>query len=186
MARMAPMNVAAGRSAGAGLVLACWVAVAPLSGCSGVDAAPAAVALVESRGRAPSALERQALSPEWASFLEHARSYDVGPAQGRVALVVVSVSATRFYRHRPSGSVAVALPKPVLLTPQGKLVGQLPMSFPDDPPFELAVRFTAWQNNWPNRVDLFVKDPTVSGDRPLPSLAWDVSTARFVDTAKRP
>jgi hypothetical protein len=75
------------------------------------------------------------------------------------------------------------LPKPILLDRAGNSVGNLPYAFPDDPPFTLSVTFGGWKGGWPERVDLFLSDPTVSGDHALAPLIWDAAARRYV---KRP
>ena len=72
------------------------------------------------------------------------------------------------------------MPKPLLFTPAGKVVGSLPYNFPDDPPFSLEVTFTEWKSGFPQRIELFLRDPTVSGDHALTPLAWDAAANRFL------
>jgi hypothetical protein len=123
--------------------------------------------------------ETRGLHEEWGRFLSYVQACEVKDDAGKAVLVVLTVSATHFYEKLPSGAETVALPKPLITTPEGEVVGSLPFAFPDDPPFALQVTFADWTRGWPHRIALFVKDPTVTGDHPLEPLRWDAASRRF-------
>jgi len=123
--------------------------------------------------------ERAWLGAEWQPFLSSVDACPVRDERGGTALLIVTVSAQRYYAPLPDGTITKALPKPLLVKPGGRVVGALPYSFPDDPPFELEVSFADWRDGFPWRVELFVRDPTVSGDHGLEPLRWDPTAQRF-------
>jgi hypothetical protein len=94
-------------------------------------------------------------------------------------LYLVAVSAQRYYSPLPSGAVTVDMPRPILFSPEGVKVGTLPYNFPDDPPFALEVTCAGWREGFPHRLELFLRDPTVSGDHALAPLVWDTARRSF-------
>jgi hypothetical protein len=135
--------------------------------------------------RAAAPREAERLPPEWAAFAPHVRMCDVSGGGERAALTIATVFAEDYYRRLPSGSPAVDLPKPVLLDAAGDTVGRLPFSFPDDPPFALEVSFAQWKDGRPERIELFLRDPTAGGDRQLDPLIWDSAARRFVTSPRK-
>ena len=162
----------------AAVCLSAIVAAESLVACAGVESS-IVVRLSEAKERLPTDSERKSLPSDWADLLPHVRSHDVVRADGEVALTVVAVSALSVYDKQPPGALTIRLPKALLIAKSGEVVGELPMSYPDDPPFELEATFAAWVAGWPQRIELFVRDPTVSGDRALPPLVWDAQARRF-------
>lgn len=119
------------------------------------------------------------LPAEWTPFLPAVRTCSVRATDGTAVLRLVSVWADIYYQASDS-SLQVEMPRPLLLTASGDPVGRLPFNFPDDPPRELTVTFRDWKDGFPRRIDLFVKDPAVLGDRELPPLHWDGAGRQFV------
>jgi len=90
-----------------------------------------------------------------------------------------------YYRSLPGQSAElVDQPKPLLLMPDGIRCGELPYSFPDDPPAEIQVRFLDWRSGFPWRIDIAVKDPTASGDRRLRK-TWDARRKFYLNQEAR-
>jgi hypothetical protein len=129
--------------------------------------------------RQATSAETRVLSEEWGPVLSFTDACDVKDERGATVLVLVAVSASKYYEKLPQGADTVAMPKPILFTPGGENVGTLPLNFPDDPPFALQVTFANWENRWPRRIEMFVKDPTVTGDHSLEPLVWDEARRRF-------
>lgn len=110
---------------------------------------------------------------QWRPLEPYVRVCGVSQGRAAPALLVVSVWADLYYRDKPSGAQTIPMPKPLLFTPAGKLVGELPSNFPADPPAELIVRFTEWRQGFPNEIRLCVTSPTASGDQALTPLRYD-------------
>lgn len=118
------------------------------------------------------------LGPEWNSYRAFTKSCEV--KSGKVAaLFVVSVWADDYYAKQPATAAAVKFPKPILASPAGTKLGELPMDFPRDPPRTLDVTFARWVRGFPNEVRLSVEDPTVVGDHKLPALEWEAVSKTF-------
>lgn len=164
-----------------GVVLA---AVSGQTGCAARTARPT-TRLDPASCNPVSNTEAARLSPDWQSFLPHTMTCRILDASGKAVLSVVTVSADRLYAKAPAGAPTVDLPKPVILSPDGSLVATLPYAFPDDPPFALEVTFADWERGFPRRVELFLRDPTVSGDHALNPLVWDETERRFVRAAPK-
>jgi len=121
------------------------------------------------------------LSPEWRAFLEQTRVCAVRNSRKEVVVFVVSVQADLYYRAQPGNPVAqVKMPNPLLFLPSGQVAGSLPYNFPDDPPAELRVTFAHWEQDFPQRIDLYLTDPRAAGDRSLPSLQWDKDQKKYL------
>jgi hypothetical protein len=73
----------------------------------------------------------------------------------------------------------VAMPAPLLFTPGGRLVGELPSNFPSDPPADLRVDFADWKRGLPFRIDLCVSSPGASGGQWLKPLHCLAEVARY-------
>jgi hypothetical protein len=118
------------------------------------------------------------LPQEWKPFQAFVKLCPV--TRGRTAgLYLMSVWADDFYHNQPAATPAVKFPRPLLLRPDGTNVGELPTGFPSDPPRTLRPIFLKWSGNFPHEIRLWLRDPTVLGDRYLPPLTWDESTGRF-------
>ena len=46
-----------------------------------------------------------------------------------------------------------------------KEVGRLPYNYPDDPHIDVELKIADWTGERPSQLDIFLHDPTVSGDR---------------------
>ncbi len=154
-------------------------ALITLAGCA-TGAAQATSKLDPAACRAPRSGETARLPRTWDAFRPYVKVCDVADGRGKIPLTLATVSAADFYRKQPDGAPTVELPKPILFDASGDSVGSLPYSFPDDPPFELQVTFAGWRAGWPERVELFLNDPTVSGDRALDPLVWNGAARRYV------
>ena len=127
----------------------------------------------------------QGLRDEWARFEGFIDACVLSAADGSHALSIITVSAERYYADQPSGAATTPLPKPLILAPNGTELGQLPYSYPDDPPFAIELSFSQWRNNRPQQIDIFMSDPTVSGDRKLAPLRWNATTRRYEGGGER-
>lgn len=115
----------------------------------------------------------------WMPFSEHVRVCTVRNGNAAAALLVVSVWAQSYYEKKPPGSETVSLPKPLLFTPGGKRIGELPLNFPDDPPVELVLDFVNWRHGLPQEIKLCVASPAASGDQALAPLKYRAATERY-------
>ena len=127
----------------------------------------------------------------WGSFSASIRACSIGRRGAPAALLLVSVWADVYYADKPSGTETVAMPKPILFTPNGLAVAELPVNFPSDPPAELIVRFADWRRGLPREIRLCVSSPTASGDSVLPALRYQPATQRYApittaDAARQP
>ena len=162
-----------------------WVVAAMLaSNACAAEHRPPTGKLTEAACRPAVSVETRDLPPAWARVLPYTNACEVKDDKGATVLVVLAVSAARYYEKLPSGTETVAMPKPLLRTPGGETVGALPLNFPDDPPFALQLTFGNWVEGWPRRIDMFVKDPTVTGDHAIEPLLWDAASRHFVQKAK--
>jgi hypothetical protein len=74
------------------------------------------------------------------------------------------------------------LPKALIVTLAGHIVGRLPFAFPFDAPVSLDVSFANWNHGFPQTVELYLEDPAVGGNRKLPRLKWDAKQGQYVET----
>jgi hypothetical protein len=133
----------------------------------------------------PRATGATGLPEEWNSFAPFIESCRLSSSSGDVALEIITVSAKRFYDTQPSGVVTVSFPKPLLRSADQQELGQLPYSYPDDPPVSIELTFSEWLGGRPQQIDILVRDPTVSGDHNLTPLRWDSLAARYRGGAER-
>jgi hypothetical protein len=125
--------------------------------------------------------QKQWLTPEWQRYLEYTRICAIGNRRSETALFLVSVHADLYYKSQPGQPVhQVTLPNPLLFLPSGDVLGSLPYNFPDDPPAELRVTFTQWEQGFPERIELYLTDPRAAGSRPLPPLRWNAAQRKFL------
>jgi hypothetical protein len=123
------------------------------------------------------------LGPEWKPYLHFVKACEI--KSGKItALYLLSVWGDDYYRSLPPSAPAPNLPKPVLVSPQGKILGRLPEIFPRDPPRTLDVTFARWVSNFPHEIRLHLEDPAVTGDRVLPPLVWDADSQTYVTIEK--
>lgn len=133
----------------------------------------------------PRATGATGLTPEWTSFGPYIDTCRLTSSGGVVALEIITVSAKRFYDEQPSGVATVSFPKPLLRSADQQELGQLPYSYPDDPPVSIELTFSEWRGSRPQQIDILVRDPTVSGDHNLTPLRWDSLAARYRGGAER-
>lgn len=133
----------------------------------------------------PTPVQRQWLqADDWKPFEPFVRVCTVLDNKGAAALLVVSVWADLYYADKPAGSTTVQMPKPLLLLPNGRKVGELPSNFPSDPPAELVIRFTQWTHDLPSTIELSLATPTASGDQTLAPLKYNPAQQRYEQTAQ--
>ena len=154
--------------------------VALVSGCQGPSAPPTGK-LDAASCRPSRADETQRLPDAWRRFLAHVKVCEIADGAAATPLRLVTISAEDYYAALPAGAETVEFPKPILFDSDQRAVGTLPYGFPDDPPFALDVTFVDWKDGWPSRIDLFLHDPTVSGDHALSPLVWDSTTRHFLE-----
>jgi hypothetical protein len=135
------------------------------------------------------AAECQSLTPAQKPWLtsEYARYQSVAIAcpvhrPGEApALYVVSLDALQLERSLASGTPAPTLPKAMLVRPDGRIVGQLRNAFPSDPPLSFDLTFSEWIDELPRYIEVFVEDPTVTGNRKLPALRWRDTLDKYIE-----
>jgi hypothetical protein len=125
--------------------------------------------------------QKKGLPESWSRF-QGIIACPLNTGKGRALLYVLSVDGEKFAASIKQGEIVPALPQAWIILPDGTHIGTLPYAFPFDPPVSLDITFTNWNNNWPGALKLYVEDPTVSGNHPLPSLRWDSKGKRFVTT----
>jgi hypothetical protein len=128
--------------------------------------------------QAASAEQQGWLGPEWSLYLKFVKSCDVKQSK-TVVLYVISVWDDEYYASLPETEPAVKFPKPILMSPAGKTLGRLPLDFPRDPPRTLDLTFARWSAGFPHEIRMWLEDPTVLGNRSLPSLEWDSQTNTY-------
>jgi hypothetical protein len=127
-----------------------------------------------------SAAQREWLPSEWQPFLEYTRVCSIQNSKREAVVLLVSAWAILYYKAQPGTTVSqVDMPHPLLFSPAGAVLGSLPYNFPDDPPAELRVTFAQWEDDFPQRIDLFLTDPRAAGSRSLPPLVWDQNQRKF-------
>jgi len=115
----------------------------------------------------------------WGPFSEYVRVCSVRNGKSPVALVLISVWADLYYSDKPARTETAAMPKPLLFTPKGKQVGELPANFPTDPPAELVLHFSDWRKGFPYEIRLCVVSQTASGNQALPPLRYLPGSQRY-------
>ena len=148
--------------------------------CAIANASPR-VTLDPSRCTAITQSQKLWLPLEWQPFTPYTRVCAVRERSGaKPVLRLISIFATEYYKNQPGKAVQqIKMPEPILFSLTGQILGRLPFNFPDDPPTELRVTFCAWKERFPQRIDLFLKDPAVLGNRTLPPLIWDSTKGVF-------
>jgi hypothetical protein len=119
----------------------------------------------------------------WEPFSEYIRVCTVRNGTSPAALPLISVWADLYYSSKPDGTETVVMPRPLLFTPKGKQVGELPVNFPTDPPVELVLHFADWRNGFPYEINLCVASPTASGDQALSPLRYFTATQHYQQVA---
>jgi len=126
------------------------------------------------------AQERSWLGPEWDSFLPFVRSCTVRRKNSQTVFLL-SVWAIDFEASLPKGAPAARLPKPVVVSTEGRILAHLPAGFPDDPPRSSQVSFFDWVDGFPRRIRVRIKDPAVFGNREA-ILSWDEASRTYTST----
>jgi hypothetical protein len=119
---------------------------------------------------------------DWTPFEGYEIACPLRRHEGDVVLYVLSVNAYDIEKALPPDAPAPKLPKAVIITPQGHIVGNLPFAFPFDAPVSLDVAFADWHHGFPQTVELFLEDPAVGGNKSLPRLKWDGKLGRYTET----
>jgi hypothetical protein len=147
-------------------------------------AAPDSFKLSDSQCRPATAAEIKWLAPS-PELAPYARTCAIPGPGKRPALLLVTVSAERFYKHQPGTQAdAVKLPAARVFFPDGRLAATLPYAFPDDPPIEMSVRFTEWRAaGLPAKIDIDITDPTATGNRRA-ALVWNAATKSYLQQEK--
>lgn len=127
----------------------------------------------------PTAAQSAWLPAEWTPFARAVRVCSIRDGSKATGLLVISVWADAWYAPLPAGSVDVAMPEPLLVAPDGRLLGSLPANFPYEPPASLRLRFVGWQDGLPAEIRMCLMSPTPAGDQPLAPLHWRVATHRY-------
>jgi hypothetical protein len=151
-----------------------------LAGLAAASAADGAVVVLAQRScKPPTAAQQAWLDDAWKPFAAFIRFCPVARASSRPVLLLASVWADPYYDSQPSGAQTVVMPAPLLFSPEGRRVGELPSNFPSDPPAELRVEFADWKQGYPLRIDLCVSSPTASGDQWLKPLRYQADAGRY-------
>jgi hypothetical protein len=133
------------------------------------DCAPMGAAMLESLG------------PSWHAFMPFVQSCAVHAPDGTVPLTVVTV---RIDLGAAAGSSAkmpdAEAPSPVIRDRQSHVVGELPESFPIDPPGELKVSFMDWRNGVLWQIELYEAGESAVPPHTLPPLYWHADVAHYL------
>jgi hypothetical protein len=131
----------------------------------------------------PGTLEQKKwTSSDWTPFESYKIACPLRTRAGAVVLYVLSVNDYDIEKTRAPDAPAPKLPKALIVTPQGRIVGRLPFAFPFDAPVSLDVKFANWSHGFPQTVELYLEDPAVSGNRKLPCLKWDTKQGQYIET----
>jgi hypothetical protein len=131
----------------------------------------------------PRGLRADGLPSEWQAFADHIHACVVLDPAGVPALEIIAVSAISSHEQRSEPSKRVDMPRPLILLPGGTAVGRLPYNYPDDPPATTRLQFSAWRNAIPERIEIRLRDPTVSGDRAV-VLLWNAERREYLAAVK--
>jgi hypothetical protein len=72
--------------------------------------------------------------------------------------------------------------KSIILDANERIIGELPSSFPFDPPDMFTVTFTDWQKGFPFRIEFYILANSLHGpERPAP-LYWNPRIGKFQNT----
>ena len=127
----------------------------------------------------PRAVGAAGLESEWQPVAAHIIACVVIDPDGLPALEILSVSAQSLYDERRRDPATLAMPRPLILLPGGRLAGRLPYGYPDDPPRATTLEFSQWRAGLPRRIAMRVNAPT--GEH-LVVMQWDAMTASYAVT----
>lgn len=153
---------------------------APSGGVATAAGGPA-VQLDAATCEAPAPAQKKWVTGDYAKYERFAIVCPVRRPGGAIGLYVLSIDALDLDRSLPADALAPTLPEAALVLPDGQIVGKLPYAYPADPPVTLDITFSDWTDALPGAVRVFVKDPTVSGDRALPPLVWRADRRQYVE-----
>jgi len=161
------------------------IAVLTLLVCGSAHASGNAFVANEKVCKAPTHTQLEWLDAStWGPFSEYVRVCSISSPKRPPLLLLISVWADLYYSDKPSGTETVAMPKPLLFTPKGKQVGELPVNFPTDPPSELVLFFADWRKGFPYEIRLCVASPAASGDQVLSPLRYVPAAQRYQQAAE--
>jgi hypothetical protein len=150
------------------LALAAAAAIALTLGCAAsVDAAPAARAYVADAENCKPASPAQLAwlkDDAWRKYAPYVRACSVRDGHAAAGLLIVSVWEGPYYADQPSGSTEAEMPHPLLFTPDGRPLGELPTNFPSEESSSIALRFAQWKNGLPGEIHVCVKGPQPGGN----------------------
>jgi len=126
--------------------------------------------------------QRPWLGQEWERFLPFVRSCEVKRGNSP-PIYVLAISAEDFEATLPRDAPAERLPKPLVASSDGRVLGRLPIGFPDDPPRSSEVSFSDWVRGFPRQIQISVNDPTVLGDRVI-VMDWYPTAKTYVSRQK--
>jgi hypothetical protein len=144
--------------------------------------AHSSVALDASKCRPATSEQKKWVGSAWAQFESYEIACPLRSRAGSIVLYVVSVNGYDIAKTVTAGSPQPKLPKALLVSPQGQILGTLPYAFPFDMPVSLGLTFAHWSHGFPQVLELFLEDPAVGGNKKLPSLKWDAKQSRYVET----
>jgi hypothetical protein len=141
--------------------------------------------LVETCQRAPATLI-DTLDGRWQRLRRYVDLCPVRSPEGGIILSVLTVRVDRVNEENLIQQWGIdEPPDPLILDNQGVVVGTLGESFPVDPPGELKVTFTDWQENWPHRIKLFQAGTSALFPHAVPPMVWDDRLRRYVRSPLR-
>lgn len=135
---------------------------------------------------------------DWSHYRPYLCLYPVRAPAGVAPLFLLALDVARADRAHalayvhgvPVGADDVGgdtdpIPLPAVIDADGRLLGSLPLAFPNDPPATMAVRFSDWRGNFPHRIALRVDDPTqdTAAAPPYcpPPLIWNQAAGRYIE-----
>ncbi len=123
---------------------------------------------------------KPALPAEWQPYLASTRVCPlVKKTSDKPAVILITISLAEATEKKIASDPWDQLPKPVFVDDRGECIARLPYLFPDDPPFEVVLRYGRWQKNVPGEIRMHVLNQAVDGDFDLPSLIWDASKQQY-------
>jgi hypothetical protein len=127
----------------------------------------------------PRGLGAEGLDAQWQPFAAHIQACVVIDPAGMPALEIIAVSVTSLAEMKPHRSEALALPKPLILLPGGRIAGRLPYNYPQAPPAATTLRFSDWHEGVPARIDVQVSGPATSETHATRRLQWDAQRGEY-------
>lgn len=113
----------------------------------------------------PRGLGAEGLPAAWQPFADHIQACVLLEPDGTPALEVIAISA--------AGAELSRAPHPLILLPGGRVVGQLPSHYPQDPPWLVQLHCDAWRGGIPGRIEVHLQDGADAGHRARLTLRWN-------------